>query len=409
MSELPEKIPLIILDSSESPSLFVTHHTKYMDSSDSSIPLSDYFSSSKTCVDLVGYSRTPSFKTSVHIPSPNCHYLLLSSRDEVLIEIKDVGEDNSISSLHLFHGNVYLRPSSYHDSLEELWDGEEEPKEIEAMIKVLPSSYNQHLDVFSKVKEEKIPPHCSCHHPIEMEGSLPPAGVIYHLSNQESDKLRAYISENLEKCIIWPSSSSTGAPVLFVKKKDGGLHLCFDYCKINAVSKKKKYPVPPIKQLFTDFNGSSIFSQINFFGAYNLRRIKEVDEHLTAFKTKYVSSEYLVIPFRITNAPSYFQAIVNDIFSDLLDLYVAVSLYDIMGFSKSEEEKLAQVSTFLARLRANNLFAKASKCILHVSSVEYLCYSVSYEGFNIDQEKSTENSQFFSSKKPKGYSIITWF
>ncbi|MBW0524877.1 hypothetical protein O181_064592 [Austropuccinia psidii MF-1] len=80
------------------------------------------FSSAKSCAALVGDSRTPSFPSSVHIPSLNSHLSLLSSRDEVLKEIQDVGEDNSLSSLHLFFGNMDLPPSSYHDSLEELWD-----------------------------------------------------------------------------------------------------------------------------------------------------------------------------------------------------------------------------------------------------------------------------------------------
>ncbi|MBW0526077.1 hypothetical protein O181_065792 [Austropuccinia psidii MF-1] len=121
-----------------------------------------------------------------------------------------------------------LPPSSYHDSLEELWDEEEEPEEIETVMKVVPSVYHQYLNVFSKVKAEKLPPHRACDHHIELEGSLPPVGVIYSLSNQESDTLRAYISKNVKKVFIWPSSSSTGAPVLFVKKKDGGLRLCVD-------------------------------------------------------------------------------------------------------------------------------------------------------------------------------------
>ncbi|MBW0526677.1 hypothetical protein O181_066392 [Austropuccinia psidii MF-1] len=114
-------------------------------------------------------------------------------------------------------------PSSYHDSLEEFWDEEEEPEEIKTVMKVVPSVYHKYLDVFSKVKAEKIPPHRTCDHHIELEWSLPPVGVIYSLSNQESDTLRAYISENVEKGFIRPSSSSTGAPVLFVKNKDGGL------------------------------------------------------------------------------------------------------------------------------------------------------------------------------------------
>ncbi|MBW0586149.1 hypothetical protein O181_125864 [Austropuccinia psidii MF-1] len=112
--------------------------------------------------------------------------------------------------------------------------------------KVFPSTYHQYLDVFFKVKAEKLPPHCACVHYIELQGSLPPVGVIYTLSKQESDTLRSYISENLEKGFIQPSYSSTGAPVLFVKKKDGGLHLCVDYRKLNAVTRKNKYPVPPM-------------------------------------------------------------------------------------------------------------------------------------------------------------------
>ncbi|MBW0566342.1 hypothetical protein O181_106057 [Austropuccinia psidii MF-1] len=278
-----------------------------------------------------------------------------------------------------------LPPSSYHDSLEELWDEEEEPEEVETILKVVPSIYHQYLDVLSKVKAEKLPPHCACDHHIELVGSLPPVGVIYSLSKQESDTLRAYLSYNVEKCLIQPSSSSTGAPVLFIKKKDGGLHLCVDYCKLNAVTGKNKYPVPPMNQLLNVLNGSSIFSKIDLCGAYNLLRIKEGDEHLTDFRTKYVSYEYLVMPFGLTNAPASFQNIVNDIFQDLLDVYVVVYLDGIMVFSKSEEEHVAQVSTALSRLTANNLFAKASKCLSHVSSVEYLGYVVYSEGLKMDQ------------------------
>ncbi|MBW0498392.1 hypothetical protein O181_038107 [Austropuccinia psidii MF-1] len=366
MSELPEKITLIILDSSDSPSLFVTHHTKYMvelpsfpsfewdflvidttkgedlilvfdllnhfepsidwrqglftfnayhkDYYDASNSFSNDFSSAKSCAALVDDSRAPSFPSSVHIPSLNSHQSLLSSRDGVFKEIQDVGEDNFVSSNHLFFGNMDLPPLSYHDSLEELWDEEEKPEEVETMMKVAPSVYHQYLDFFSKVKAEKLPPHHALNHHIKMEGSLPPGEVIYSLSNQESDTLRDYISEKLETGFIHPSSSSTGEPALFVKKKDGGLCLRVDYCKLNAVTRKKKYPVPPMNQLLDIFNGSSIFSKIDLCGAYNLLIIKEGDEHLTAFRSKYGSYELLVMPFGFTNAPASFQNLVNDIF-----------------------------------------------------------------------------------------------
>ncbi|MBW0566480.1 hypothetical protein O181_106195 [Austropuccinia psidii MF-1] len=93
------------------------------------------------------------------------------------------------------------------------------------------------------------------------------------------------------------------------------------------------------------------------------------------------------MPFGLTNAPASFQNLVNDIFQDLLDVYVVVYLDDIMVFSKSEEEHVTPVSTVLSRLKANNLFAKASKCLFHVSSVEYLGYVVSSEGLKMDQAK----------------------
>ncbi|MBW0466747.1 hypothetical protein O181_006462 [Austropuccinia psidii MF-1] len=147
--------------------------------------------------------------------------------------------------------------------------------------------------------------------------------------------------------------------------KDGGLGLCVDYLKLNAVTRKNNHPVPPMKQLLNVFNGSSIFSEIYLCGAYNLIRIKEGDEHLTAFRTKYGSYEYLVMPFGITNAPASFQNTVNDIFQDHLDVYVLVYLDEITVFSKYEEEHVTHVSTVLSRLRANNLFAKASKFLFH--------------------------------------------
>ncbi|MBW0505472.1 hypothetical protein O181_045187 [Austropuccinia psidii MF-1] len=122
-----------------------------------------------------------------------------------------------------------LPPLSFHASLEQQWDEEEEPEEIETVFNVGPTAYHQCLDVFSKVKAERLPPHCTCDHHIELEGLLPPVGVFYSLSNQDSEELQAYISDNVEKGFIRPSFSSTGAPILFVKKKDGGLCLCVDY------------------------------------------------------------------------------------------------------------------------------------------------------------------------------------
>ncbi|MBW0475614.1 hypothetical protein O181_015329 [Austropuccinia psidii MF-1] len=258
-----------------------------------------------------------------------------------------------------------LPPLSFHASLEEKWGEEEEPEDIETVLKVFPPAYHPYFDAFFKVKAEKAPPHRACDHHIKLEGLLPPVGVIYSLSNQQSETLQAYISDNVEKGFQWPSSFLIGVPVILVKKEDGGLCLFVDYCKLNSVTSKNWYPVPPMSQLLTIFIGSTIFFKTYLCGAYNLLIIKEGDEHLTSFRTKYGSYQYLVVPFGLTNAPASFQNLLNDIFADFLNIFAVVFLDDIMVFSSSEEEHVKHVAFFIQIMGDNHLFSKDSTCVFH--------------------------------------------
>ncbi|MBW0530324.1 hypothetical protein O181_070039 [Austropuccinia psidii MF-1] len=142
-----------------------------------------------------------------------------------------------------------------------------------------------------------------------------------------------------------------------------------------------------MNQLLTIFDGFSIFSKIDLCGAYNLLGIKEEDEHSTAFRAKYGSYGYLVMPFGLTNAPASLQNLVNDILSDPLDVFVVVYLDDIMVFSSSEEEHIKNVASVLQTMRDHNIFAKASKCVFHASSVEYPGYVFSSDGLKMDYSK----------------------
>ncbi|MBW0513497.1 hypothetical protein O181_053212 [Austropuccinia psidii MF-1] len=148
----------------------ITFNSDQKDYYDPSNSFINDFSSAKSCESLVGDSRTPSIPSSVHIPSLNSQQSLPSSRDQVFKEIQDVGKNDSVSLLQLLFGNMDLLPSSYHDSLEELWDEEEEPEEIETVMKVVPSVYHQYLDVLYKLKPEKLPPHSACDHHIRWRG-----------------------------------------------------------------------------------------------------------------------------------------------------------------------------------------------------------------------------------------------
>jgi hypothetical protein len=94
----------------------------------------------------------------------------------------------------------------------------------------LPAEYNDFAHIFSEVASEKLPPHRPYDHSIPLlPDTTPPFGPIYSLSELELGALKEYIDSNLAKGYIKPSTSPAGAPILFVKKKDGSLRLCVDY------------------------------------------------------------------------------------------------------------------------------------------------------------------------------------
>ncbi|MBW0502795.1 hypothetical protein O181_042510 [Austropuccinia psidii MF-1] len=213
----------------------ITFHADQKDYYDPSNTFSKDFSSAKLFAALVGDSRTPSIPSSVHIPSLNSHQSLPSSRDEVFKEIQYVGEDDSVSSLHLFFGNMDLPPSSYHDCLEELWDEEEEPEEIETMMKVVPAVYHQYLEVFSKVKAEKLPPHCACDHHIDLEGSLPPEALSQFHQLKEAfttAPILSHFNPSLPN-IVETDASDYALGAVLSHVSDSGKHpISFDRCML---------------------------------------------------------------------------------------------------------------------------------------------------------------------------------
>ncbi|MBW0515872.1 hypothetical protein O181_055587 [Austropuccinia psidii MF-1] len=186
-------------------------------------------------VALVGELKTPSLPSSVHIPSIMPSKSLLQSRNEVFKEIKDVGEDVAISSLHLFQGDMDLAPLSFHASLEKQWDEEEEPEEIETVLKVVPPAYHQHLDVFSKVKSEKLPPHHTCDHHIKLEGLLPTEAVSQFQVLKEAfstTPILSHFNPSLPT-IVETDASDYALGALMSQVDDSGKHpIAFDSCKL---------------------------------------------------------------------------------------------------------------------------------------------------------------------------------
>ncbi|XP_048630698.1 uncharacterized protein LOC106448247 [Brassica napus] len=170
----------------------------------------------------------------------------------------------------------------------------------------------------------------------------------YRMAPAEMAELKKQLEELLDKGFIRPSISPWGAPVLFVKKKDGSFRLCIDYRGLNRVTVKNKK---------------------------------------TAFRTRYGHYEFVVMPFGLTNAPAAFMKMMNGIFRDFLNEFVIIFIDDILVYSRSKEDHERHLRAVLERLREQKLFVKLSKCSFWQKSIGFLGHIVSDQGVSVDPEK----------------------
>jgi len=164
---------------------------------------------------------------------------------------------------------LQLRPS---DSVKARSSSASTPPDLD----IVPPEYRDYADVFSKAKASELPPHHDYDLKIELEeGTSPPLGTLYSLSPVELSALWMFIDENLNTGFIRPTASSHAAPVLFVKKKDGSLHLCVDFRGLNKITKKDRYPLPLISDLLDSPSHAKIYSKIDLRHAYHIRKMKK--------------------------------------------------------------------------------------------------------------------------------------
>ncbi|KAL0555962.1 hypothetical protein IC582_004465 [Cucumis melo] len=166
----------------------------------------------------------------------------------------------------------------------------------------------------------------------------------------ELKELKVQLHELLDKGFIRPSVSHWGAPMLFVKKKDGLMCLCIDYRELNKVTVKNRYPLSRIDDLFDQLQEATVFFKINLRSGYHQLRIRDNDIPKTAFRSRYGHYEFIVMSFGLTNAPAVFMDLMNMVFKDFLDTFVIVFIDDILIYSKTEaehEEHLHQVLEIL--------------------------------------------------------------
>jgi hypothetical protein len=209
----------------------------------------------------------------------------------------------------------------------------------------------------------------------------------YRMSMLELKELQLQLEEILKKGYIHLSVSPWGAPVLFMKKKDGTLRLCIDFRQLNKVTVKNKYPLSRIDDLFDQLKGAKIFSKIDLRSGYHQVRIKDEDIGKTTFRTRYGHYEFTVVLFEMSNTLVVFMCLMNGVFRDYLDKFFIVFLDDILVYSKLEEEHEKHLRMVLQVLREHQLYAKLSKCSFYQRQIHYLGHIISEEGIIMDPEK----------------------
>nr|GEW76803.1 putative reverse transcriptase domain-containing protein [Tanacetum cinerariifolium] len=203
-------------------------------------------------------------------------------------------------------------------------------------------------------------------------GAAHVARAPYRLAPSEMKELSDQLQELSDKGFIRPSSSPWGAPVLFVKKKDGSFRMCIDYQELNKLAVKNRYPLLRIDDLFDQLQGSSIYSKIDLRLGYNQLRVREADIPKTAFRTQYGHYEFWVMPFRMTIAPAVFIDLMNRVCKPYSDKFIIFFIDDILIYSKDEKEHEEHLKAILELLKKEELYAKFSKCEFWIPKVQFL-------------------------------------
>ena len=269
----------------------------------------------------------------------------------------------------------------------------------------LPAQYLQFKDVFSRTASDTLPPHRLYDHKIELEGEQEAALSYSPLRQQSAEELLAtkqYIIEHLGKGYIDSSQAPFAAPILFVRKANGSLRFCVDFCKLNAVTRKDCYPLPLLDETLARISKAKVFTKLDIRQAFYRIRVHPDSEDLTTFQTRYGTYKYKVLPFGLTNGPATWQRYMNDTLFDYLDDFCTAYLNNILIYLENECKHKGYICKVLERLYKAGLQADISKSEFNVQQTKYLGFIISTDGIKVDPKKTSVIQQWEPLRTVKG-------
>ena len=183
----------------------------------------------------------------------------------------------------------------------------EDQETMDLICMKLPAAYQEYIDVFSKSESNQLAPHRLYNHKITLEKDTPLGySPLYNQTVKELRATKKYLEEHLGKGFVEPSQAPYTSPILFVKKPGGGLRFCVDYYKLNAMTRKDRYPIPLIDETLIRLSQAKVFTKLDICQAFYRIRINPESEDLTTFYTRYRAYKYKVLPFGLTNSPAIY-------------------------------------------------------------------------------------------------------
>ena len=246
---------------------------------------------------------------------------------------------------------------------------------------------NQHRNVFA-TDDNDFGHTYRVQHRIPVKHDIPVAQPYRPIPPRQFDDVRDHIQCLLAKKIIVESHSPYAAPIVLVRKKDGTLRLCVDYRRLNAKIVGDAYPLPRMQESFDALVGAQYFTTLDLASGYHQIAMHPTDQPKTAFVTPFGLYEYTRMPFGLVTAPATFQRLMHGVMSDFMYNFALVYLDDVLVFSKTFDEHIAQLDRLFGRIEQTGLKLKTSKCQLLRREVTYLGHTVSAQGVGCKSEKT---------------------